>query len=235
MADEAPIQDASPQEPALPQEPQTPEPVQPVDASVATPAEPTPEPAQEPQQPSQANEGADAPEPTVETPPPSDPDFDPLEGITDFLPQQYQFEPQEDGSVDPTQVAQAIRQDVLNQVRQEQKLVKDWQKVDSKYGDKLNNNVRQMIRDRQIAAAVTGKNSNLGKIADDIMSELSQARSTGRAEATTSTKVQRAASLETTTANSGPSKNDELMQRVEAGDKHATTDLLAQWLEQGKI
>lgn len=228
MDQDAPIQDA-PQEPAQPQEPQNPEPVQPVEASVETA-----EPAQEPIQPSQSNEGADAPEPTIDTPPPSDPDFDPLEG---FIPQgsQYQFDPNDDGTVDPNQVAAAVREDVLRQVREEQRIMRDWQTVDKKYGDKLNNNVRQMIRDRQIAAAIQGKNSSLTKIADDIVNELSSARTAGRAEATTSSKVQRAASLETTTANSGPSKNDELMERVEAGDKAATTDLLAQWLDEGKI
>lgn len=224
MDNDAPIQDA-PQEPQ-----QAPEPVQPTEPQAPE------EPAQEPQQPNQTNEGADAPDPDVDTPPPSEPDFDPLEDYSDLLPQQqYKFDPQEDGSVDPYQVAQQLENRVLQKMRFEQQEARTWQKIDQKYGDKLNNNVRQMIRDRRVAEAISGKSGNLNKIADNIMSEISSARATGRADATTSTKVQRAASLETTTANSGSSKNDELMQRVEAGDKAATTDLLAQWLDEGKI
>lgn len=231
MADnDAPVQDA-PQEPAQPQEPQTPEPVQPEEPQ--TPEEPT----QEPQQPSQANEGADAPEPQDNpTPPPSDPEFDPLDGYTDVMPQQqYNFEAQDDGTVDPYQVAAQMEDRLLKKIRFEQQEARAWNKIEERHGDKLNDNVRQMIRDRRIADALQGKNGNLSKIADTIVSELSGARAAGRADATTSTKVQRAASLETTTANSGPSKSEDLMSRLEMGDKAATTDLLAQWLEEGKL
>jgi hypothetical protein len=218
----APVQDA----PAEPAEQTNPEPAE----------APEPQPVQEPSQPTQANEGAEAPEPEQETPPPSDPEFDPMDGYGNVLPQQqYEFQPNEDGTVDPYAVAQQLENRVLEKIRFEQQEAKQWQKIDSKYGDKLNNNVRQMIRDRRIAEVLNGKNGNLGKIADNIMDEITSARSAGRAEATTSTKVQRAASLETTTANSGPSRDNDLLERVATGDRQATTDLLADWLENGKL
>lgn len=224
----APAQDETPAEPVQPAEPT--QPSEPEEA-------PTAEPSQEPSQPTQANEGADAPPSTDDSEPPADPEFDPLAGYGNVVPNpQYSFQPDEDGLVDPVQVAAAVRADVLDQVRKEQQLVRQWQAVDKKYGDKLNNNVRQMIRDRQIAEVLNGKSGNLSRIADNIMDEITQARSAGRAEATTSTKVQRAASLETTTANSGPSNSDsDLLERVATGDKQATTDLLADWLEKGKL
>jgi hypothetical protein len=194
------------------------------------------EDAPQEQAPEQAiNEGQDAPETEKEETPPSDPDFEPLP-YSNFNQGQYEFKPAEDGSVDPYQVAQQIEARLLNTMKFQQQEQRAWQQIDKKYSDKLTPARRELILNARIANAVNGKDTKLTTIADKIMSEFTTAKSEGRAEASVSRKVQKAASLETATSNTGESRsNEEVYDRIISGDKGATENLLSEWLKAGKI
>lgn len=230
--------------------PAAPAPVQPTDASM--PEAPTPEgqpepsrveddpqvngESQAPQAPEQnVNEGQEAP-PSQQPAPPEAPDFDPLDSYGNFQGSQYQFQPNEDGSVDPYQVASQIEANMRKQMQFERAESRAWDKIDKKYGDAMTPRRRELILNARIANAVNGKNTNLTTLADQIMSEFTSAASEGRAKAGISTKVQKAASLESATQNTPPAGNSEARyDRIMDGDNAATTDLLSDWLKEGKI
>lgn len=206
-----------------PQEPDEPQEAPQVEAEeVVEPA------SQEPEQPSEpVNEGAEAPE--------DDEDYD----LTPQVPmynQQYQFEAQEDGSVDPYQVAQQIEERLLNNMKFQKQEERAWAKIEAKHPEiKNDRDLRELILNQRVAEAVQGKEGNLSKIADRLVGRMRTAKSEGRADANTSTKVQKAASLETNTANTGGTKSNDLMERISNGDKYAAQDLLGQWLSEGKL
>lgn len=219
---------AAPQQPVQ-AEPEAPEPQEPAEPTTPTQAE---EPESAPSEP--VNEGQDAPE--YQEPEREEPDFDPLDAYGNYQQGQYQFQPAEDGSVDPYQVAQQIEQRLLQQIQFQRQETKAWERIDKKYGDKLTPARRELILNARIANAVSGKETRLTTLADKIMSEFTSAKSEGRAEAGISRKVQKAASLESATSNTGPAKDDEARyDRIMSGDKGATTDLLSEWLSSGKI
>lgn len=191
--------------------------------------------AQETAEPEQVNEGADAPDPTKDQAPPEEEDFDPLATYGNFQQGQYQFTPAEDGTVDPVQVARQIEHNLLGTIQFQRQEQRAWEKIDKKWGEHLTPARRELILNARIANAINGKDAKLTTIADRVMSEFTTAKSEGRAEAGISRKVQKAASLETATSNTGPDRNDERYDRIMAGDKAATDDLLADWLKQGKI
>lgn len=216
-----------PQEPTSQPEPQETETQEPSQDEQSTQEEASAEEAQ----PQDNNEGADAPEPEEEEEPASDPDFSQYSG---YQPQ-YDLPQSEDGTIDPVAFAQQIQQQTLAQVRFEQREARDWSAIDKKYGEQLTPTRRQMILNTRIANAVEGKQADLKKVADQIMKEFGASKSEGRAEASVSRKVQKAASLETATANSGPERGTNLMDRIADGDKGAATALFDDWLTNGKI
>ncbi len=161
---------------------------------------------------------------------------DPTSAYAPYVqPQPYQFN-QTDGYVDPAEVAAQIEQRVLQQVTFQRQEAKQWESIEAKYpqikGDK---DLRELILNQRIAEAVQGKTGNLNKIADKVMSRFSTAKSEGRAEATVSKKVQKAASLETSTSNAGEQKGDDVMERISRGDQTATSELLNDWISKGLI
>lgn len=186
------------------------------------------------QEPEQINEGAEAPEPepaTEETE-----DFDPASQYANYGQAAYQFQPAEDGTVDPNQVASQIEQRLLNQMRFERQEARSWERLETKYPEiKTDKGLRDLIFNQRVAEVVQGKQGNLNKIADGIMERVKGARNEGKAQAGVSTKVQKAASLETSTANTGSQKSDDRMDRIASGDKAAASDLLAEWLDAGKL
>lgn len=211
--------------------------VEPQEAEQPTQAEEIQEPSQEEeaeQQPQDSNEGADAPEPTDEELP-QDEEFDPLSNYPLNVQGQQDIPVGEDGSIDPVAFARQIQEQTLAQVRFEQKESRDWQAIDKKYGDQLTPTRRQMILNARVANAVEGRQADLKKVADSIMKEFGVSRSQGRAEAGVSRKVQKAASLETATANRGPERGDDLMDRIANGDKSAATALFDKWQARGDI
>jgi hypothetical protein len=158
------------------------------------------------------------------------------EDISYQLPTQpYEFQAQ-DGYVDPNTVAQEIHNRVLEQVRFERSEAKAWEKIEQKYPQVKNDKeLREIILNQRVANAYQGKNVALPKIADTIMSRFTTAKSEGRAEANVSRKIQKSASLETSTANQGDSKQNDTWDRISNGDSRAADDLFSQWIKEGKI
>lgn len=149
--------------------------------------------------------------------------------------QPYEFQAQ-DGYVDPNTVAQEIHNRVLEQVRFERAEAKAWEKIEQKYPQVKNDKeLREIILNQRVANAYKGQNVALPKIADSIMSRFTTAKSEGRAEASVSRKIQKAASLETSTANQGDSKQNDTWDRISNGDTRAADDLFSQWIKEGKI
>lgn len=150
-------------------------------------------------------------------------------------PQPYQFN-QKDGYVDPAEVAAQIEQRVLQQVTFQRQEAKQWESIEKKHPQvKTDKNLRELILNQRIAEAVQGKPGNLSKIADNLMSQFGTAKSEGRAEANVSKKVQKAASLETSTSNAGEQKGNDVMDRISRGDQTATSELLNDWISRGLI
>ena len=186
---------------------------------------------QEPSQQAEVNEGAEAPEDVEEAP--EDDDFDPLSTYP-AMGAQEQIPVGEDGTVDPY----AFREQLKNEMRQEMQFERQeqqrWSKIEKKYPG-ISNEDRDLILNQRIAAAVQGKNGDIIKIADNLMGRLGTAKSQGRADAVTSRKVQKAAGLETATANSGGKQNENVLDKIAAGDKNAANNLMEQWLSEGKV
>lgn len=161
---------------------------------------------------------------------------DPISAYTPYVqPQPYQFN-QQDGYVDPAEVAAQIEQRVLQQVTFQRQEAKQWETIEKKYPQvKADKDLRELILNQRIAEAVQGQAGNLNKIADRVMSRFSSAKSEGRAEANVSKKIQKAASLETSTSNAGEQKGDDVMERISRGDQTATSELLNDWISKGLI
>lgn len=210
------------------------------EAEVAeTPQEPTEAPTveetEEPEstEPSQTNEGAEAPEPSEEELD-SDPEFD----VSQYYNQgNAQIPTSEDGTVDPYQLMAVMEQRLDDKLKFQRQEERTWRAIEKKHPDIRNDKgMREVLLNQRIANAVQGKEANLVKLADQLYERVGAAKSQGRAEANISKKVQKAASLESATANSSStSKSDERMERIASGDKYAAQDLLGEWLNEGKI
>ncbi len=162
-------------------------------------------------------------------------EVDPLAYTNYIQPQPYQFN-QTDGYVDPNEVAAQVEQRVLQQVQFQRQEAKMWEAIEKKHPQiAQDKELRELVLNQRIAEAVQGKSGNLIKIADKVMSRFTDAKSEGRVEANVSKKVQKAASLETATNNTGESKSDDVMERISRGDQSATDQLLNQWISEGKI
>lgn len=147
----------------------------------------------------------------------------------------YQFN-NKDGYVDPNEVASAIEQRLVERMAQQRQEQRAWERIENKYPEiKEDSSLRELMLNQHIAEAVQGKKSNLEKVADGIMERVKGAKIEGRNDAKVSKKVAQAASLETTTRNSGEGKNNDLMDRIAGGDKVASEQLIRQWMEDGKI
>ena len=191
----------------------------------------TQEPLQEPNQSEPIAEGAEAPEQVEDT---SD-QFDPS-SYADYMPRpQGEIPMTEDGSVDPVAWKEQLKAEMREEMRFEQQETKAWNKIEKKYGEQLTPNRRKLILNSRVASALEGKGGSLNKLADEVMSEFTTAKIQGKAEASTSRKIQKAAGLETSSSNSGQTKEASLQQRIANGDDSAGTELFASWLADGKI
>jgi len=192
-------------------------------------------PVDQAQEPSQStNEGADAPEPESSDEPEEDEYTDTSRY---YAGSQYDLPTNEDGSVDPIKFAQQIEARLEEKMRFQQQEQRTWNAIEKKYpqirGDK---ETREFLLNQRIAGAVQGKETNLMKLADRLYKREQTAKNQGRVEATTSTKVQKAASLETNSSNTGDNnKTSERLNRISMGDKAAANDLLTEWLDAGII
>lgn len=176
-------------------------------------------------------EGAEAPEQVEDT---SD-DFNPA-AYADYMPRQQNDIPiTEDGSVDPVAWKEQLKAEMREEMRFEQQEAKAWNKIEKKYGEQLTPTRRKLILNSRVASALEGKGGSLDKLADEVMGEFTAAKSQGKADATTSRKVQKAVGLETSSNNTGQSKESSLTERIANDDPSAATELFASWIADGKI
>jgi hypothetical protein len=220
MADNDGVQEPTVIEPTEPQEPQ--EPVnEGGEAPEAEADQAQAEPAQESEEPLQEEE----PEEEYQAP-----DYSQFRDTNKELPLN------EDGTVDPVAFRNQLKQEIRDEMRFERSEERNWMALEKKYPQlKGDREVREILLNQRIANAVQGKETNLAKIAEKLYGRIGAAKSEGRAQANVSTRIQKAASLETATANTGSDRNDKVYDRIMDGDKGAANDLLSQWLEQGKI
>lgn len=142
----------------------------------------------------------------------------------------------EDGTVDPIRFRSQLKQELREEMRFERQEERAWTAVEKKHPQlRDDKEVREILLNQRIANAIQGKETNLTKLADRLYGRINTAKSEGRAQANISTKVQKAASLETATSNTGNDNSEKVYDRIISGDKAAAADLLASWLEQGKI
>lgn len=146
------------------------------------------------------------------------------------------IQPDENGYIDPNEFYGKVMQNVEAKMRFRDQESRDWQKIEKKYPDVAKDpELRKMIVNQRIADVVQGGNGRLSNIADNLMGRIQKAQSEGKTEAQVSERVQKSASLASPTSNKTPRRQDDLVSRIEGGDRQATRDLMSQWLEEGKI
>lgn len=76
----------------------------------------------------------------------------------------------------------------------------------------------------------------MNQIASKLLGKIQSYQTKGKAQAQVSEKVQKSASLQTTTANAvDTSKDADLLGRMSSGDSSAADQLITEWLEAGKL
>ena len=180
-------------------------------------------------------------EQTVETNAPSqDINYD----LTQFMPQaqaQPQFAPDEDGFIDPNAFYNKVLADA--EARMEQKMAfqeserRAWSSVESKYPEiREDPELRDLVNSQRLADVARGGKGDLNQIASKVLGKFQSYQAKGKAQAQVSEKVQKSAGLQQTTANKVETNSSaELIDRMSRGDKSAQEQVIAQWLEQGKI
>lgn len=180
-------------------------------------------------------------EQTVETNAPSqDINYD----LTQFMPQaqaQPQFAPDEDGFIDPNAFYNKVLADA--EARMEQKMAfqeserRAWSSVESKYPEiREDSELRDLVNSQRLADVARGGKGDLNQIASKVLGKFQSYQAKGKAQAQVSEKVQKSAGLQQTTANKAETNSSaELIDRMSRGDKSAQEQVIAQWLEQGKI
>ena len=163
--------------------------------------------------------------------------------ITQFMQQNTvpEFTADENGYIDPKQFYNQVLQDA--EARMEQKLRfqeserKLWNQVENKYPEiKEDPELRDMLNAQRIADVTSGGKGDLNSLAEKLIGKIQNYQNKGKAQAQISEKVQKSASLESSTANStSTTKDNNLMERMSNGDKNARNQLISEWLASGKI
>lgn len=164
--------------------------------------------------------------------------------LTQFLqPQQEQpiFVPDEDGYIDPNKFYQQVKADAVNELRQEMKFQeserKAWAAIEKKYPEvKEDPELRDILNAQRIADVASGGKGDLNQVASKLLGKINSYKTIGKAQAQVSEKVQKSASLQQNTAtNVASNKDNERFDRMSNGDISAADELIAEWLESGKL
>ena len=164
--------------------------------------------------------------------------------LTQFLqPQQEQpkFVPDEDGFIDPNKFYQQVKADAVNELRQEMKFQeaerKAWAAIEKKYPEvKEDPELRDILNAQRIADVASGGKGDLNQVASKLLGKINSYKTIGKAQAQVSEKVQKSASLQQNTAtNVASNKDNERFDRMSNGDISAADELIAEWLESGKL
>lgn len=177
-----------------------------------------------------------------EVPPQEEPEIN--YDLTQFLqPQQEQpkFVPDEDGFIDPNKFYQQVKADAVNELRQEMKFQeaerKAWSAIEKKYPEiKEDPELRDILNAQRIADVASGGKGDLNQVASKLLGKINSYKTIGKAQAQVSEKVQKSASLQQNTAtNVASNKDNERFDRMSNGDISAADELIAEWLESGKL
>lgn len=164
--------------------------------------------------------------------------------LTQFLqPQQEtpKFVPDEDGFIDPNKFYQQVKADAVNELRQEMKFQeserKAWAAIEKKYPEiKEDPELRDILNAQRIADVASGGKGDLNQVASKLLGKINSYKTMGKAQAQVSEKVQKSAALQQNTANNVDSnKDNERLSRMSNGDTSAADELIAEWLEAGKL
>lgn len=164
--------------------------------------------------------------------------------LTRFLqPQEQapQFVPDEDGYIDPNKFYQQVKADAVNELRREMQFQeserKAWNAIENKYPElKEDSELRDIVNAQRIADVASGGKGDLNQIAGKVLGKIQSYQTRGKAQAQVSEKVQKSASLQSTTANNvDTSKDTDLLNRMASGDSSAADQLISDWLASGKL
>lgn len=163
--------------------------------------------------------------------------------ITQYIQQESvpEFQADENGYIDPKQFYAQVLRDAENRMEQRLKFQESerklWSQVENKYPEiKEDSELRDMLNAQRIADVTNGGKGDLSSIADKFIGKLQNYQNKGKVQAQVSEKVQKSASLESSTANNvSSSKDNDLMERMSNGDKNARDQLISEWLSSGKI
>lgn len=206
-----------------------------------TPTEVPSQPVEETQveTPVETTESTTQTQETVSEPEVALPEYD----ITQFMQQSTtpEFSTDDNGYIDPKEFYAQVMRDA--EARMEQKLRfqeserKLWAQVENKYPEiKEDAELREILNAQRIADVASGGKGDLNKIADKLLDKFQSYQNRGKAQAQVSEKVQKSASLESTTNNNvSTDKDGDLMDRMSRGDKNARDQLISEWLSSGKI
>ena len=151
------------------------------------------------------------------------------------------FEPDQDGFIDPNAFYQKVKADAVNELREEMKFQeserKAWANIENKYPEiKEDKELRDLVHNQRLADVAQGGRGDLNKVAEKLFTKLNGYKFQGRAQAQVSEKVQKSASLASTTANNvETNKDNELIERMSRGDQGARDSLIEEWLASGKL
>jgi len=156
-------------------------------------------------------------------------------------PQAPNFEPDQDGFIDPNAFYQKVKADAVNELREEMKFQeserKAWDAVENKYPElKEDKELKDLLHSQRVADVAQGGRGDLNKVAERLFNKLNGYKAQGKVQAQVSEKVQKSAGLAKSTANSVESTGDsELIERMSRGDQSARDSLIEQWLNEGKL
>lgn len=164
--------------------------------------------------------------------------------LTQFLqPQQQepQFTSDEDGFIDPNAFYNKVLADA--EARIEQKLAfqeserRAWTAIENKYPEiKEDAELRDLVNAQRIADVARGGKGDLNQIASKVLGKIQSYQTKGKAQAEVSEKIQKSASLQKSTANNvDNTQQNDLLDRMSSGDTNAANQLIADWLEAGKL
>lgn len=188
----------------------------------------------------------EATEPTVDAPAEADvaplqaeepaefPYYPPTQPVPDF-------EPDQDGFIDPKAFYQKVKADAVNELREEMKFQeserKAWNAVENKYPElKEDKELKDLLHSQRIADVAQGGRGDLNKVAERLFNKLNGYKTQGKVQAQVSEKVQKSAGLAKSTANRVENTGDnELIERMSRGDQGARDSLIEQWLNEGKL
>lgn len=212
-------------------------PVEETQAPVEETEAPETEAVQVPQEPETESQAEEVSEPSQTNSEPEPSEEEPSYSYElPYQQPQIELQPDEDGTVNPNDLLSAIDQRMDEKLKFQQQEQRAWRQVEQKYPQiSESKDLRDMLHNIRVGNVVQGGEADLVKIADNMFGQLGAAKSQGRADASVSRKVQKAASLETATANSGEPKSSQALDRIASGDNAAAESLLSEWISEGKI